>query len=432
MNEQDTARRIATGGLPSPTRFGNFALVALRITGTGAASRDALNEHVYRDPNLWLNAATMERIAGLPVIVEHPERGSLNSAEYARRAVGNVQYPYIADRNGFENAGEGPDIWAVVRIYDDATLDALLSHQLSTSPAVVFRPSDGSQTVPLNDGTHMLIEGDPSLIDHIAIVESGVWDKGEAGEAGVRIDKLSKDKTMTEEEMAADKARRDAEEKARKDADDQPEAGPRRDADAGEKLDKLLSHLDSISARLDAMEEADRERRDAARRDTRRDARRDADCVPSNGRFPGDPEPLVADAERERRDAAEKAEIQARADSVARAHGSVAPAPMVGESVLAYRQRLARGFQRHSKGFDKLDLRTLTGDAFTAIENKIYADAAIAANAPEFISGGPLREITKVDPHTGQRMTTFHGDHTFISEMSRPARRVVKINRKFD
>jgi hypothetical protein len=100
--------------------------------------------------------------------------------------------------------------------------------------------------------------------------------------------------------------------------------------------------------------------------------------------------------------------------------------------VIAYRKRLARGLQRHSKDFEKVDLHEVNGSAFDAIEAKIYADAVVAARTPDFIPGGPLRAITKVDQQTGQRMTTFHGDHTFIHEMKRPARRVRTINTKFD
>jgi len=49
---------------------------------------------------------------------------------------------------------------------------------VSTSPAVFFGPNSGNQIRKMPDGTKLLIEGDPELVDHIAIVPAGVWDKG--------------------------------------------------------------------------------------------------------------------------------------------------------------------------------------------------------------------------------------------------------------
>jgi hypothetical protein len=39
MNELETAKAIASGALPSPQRLADSSLVALRISGTGAAER---------------------------------------------------------------------------------------------------------------------------------------------------------------------------------------------------------------------------------------------------------------------------------------------------------------------------------------------------------------------------------------------------------
>jgi len=50
----------------------------------------------------------------------------------------------------------------------------------------------------------------------------------------------------------------------------------RKDAEAGEKLDKLLTHLDSIHKRLDSLESED-ERKDADEEDERKDAEMDID-----------------------------------------------------------------------------------------------------------------------------------------------------------
>lgn len=424
MTELETARQIAAGDAPSPTPFGSFQLWAIRITGTGTAERTALRETVFRDPNLWLNDETLARLNGLPVIVEHPAKsGALNSKEYAARNVGTVLFPYIADANGIQNDTDplnfGPDIWAVARIYDDATNAMLCETEFSTSPAVVFKPSDGNTTIPMGDGSHVLAEKTPSLICHVAFCERGVWDRGEDGPRGIRNDNLK-----TESNSMTEKTEK-TEEPSGIDLDDP--AGKKADASEGVKLDKLLSHLDDLHKRLDAMEKRGdaKPRADAKRKDA--DAELDDQDEPLAR--PGTPRRVMADAEAERADAAEKANCQARADAVYTALGSRAAPPMMGEKLQAYRARLARGLQRHSVGFNKVNLGEIKDQtAFDSIENQIYQDAMVASKTPETIPG-ILREMVKPDA-SGRRISTFHGDHTFISQMKRPSRRLVGINTK--
>ncbi len=50
---------------------------------------------------------------------------------------------------------------------------------MSTSPGVVLSgAAGGDERVTLDDGSTLLIEGKPALVDHLAICEQGVWDKG--------------------------------------------------------------------------------------------------------------------------------------------------------------------------------------------------------------------------------------------------------------
>jgi hypothetical protein len=416
VTELDIARAIATGEAQSPTNVGGFTLWAIRITSTGRAERTGLNEVVWRDRGLWLNDETLARISGLPVIVEHPT-AALNSQEFATRAVGNCLYPYIADAAGFQNDADpdnfGPDIWAVCRIYDDATNQIMRENTLSTSPAVVFKPSDGNTVVDTGGGNHILLESTPSLICHVAICENGVWDRGD-GPSGIRNDLTAKDKPMADEKET-EKAEGEDKKTVERGEPKQVAADA---AELGQKLDKVLGFMDAMSRRVDAIEAEGKAKKDAA--ETGEDPMMDG-----KGRRPDT-------AAAERADASAKAGVQARADAVAMALGSRAEAPMMSETLADYRRRLARGFQRFSKsGFDKVDLAELVGtSAFDAVEDKIYADALHAARYEPEITPGVLREIVKVDPQTGQRMSTFVGDHTFISHMKRPARRVVGINTK--
>ncbi len=497
MTELEAAEQVRDGLLPSPTVFGGMTLFSLRITGTGMSYRAGLDEYVWRSPAHYLTDEFLARCLGLPLIWQHPDKAVLNSQEFADRVIGTVMLSFVRNE----------EVWAVCRVYDSAAIKAMTDGQLSTSPAVVFKPTDGNKTVELEEGKKLLLEGKPSYLDHIAVCDLGVWDAGgppvgiqndtletttDNSEANERADSMTDD----EKAAAADKARKDAEDKAKA------------DADAGQKLDKLLTHLDSITNRLDAMEMADKARKDAEEKEkadradaSRRDAaaRRDAEheewkkadaetCAKDDAEeeaeakeleAKGEPKEVAADKARKdrkdrmdarRKDAEEKAKAdaeaarkdsvdieamrrrlaaleaaakgmpeeeraafadhQARADGAYISLGSRAPAPMQGENLLAYRTRLARGLQKHSPDWKGVDLVKLPPEALAVAEHKIYADADIAARNPDDVELGTLREINKVDPSTGQRMTTFVGRGTFIGGMKRPSRRLIGINTK--
>ena len=397
MNETEAAAGIASGALPSPARFGNSVLVALRISGTGIATRPSIGEKVYRDPLIWLSEETRSRCAGLPVILDHPEGASLDTEEFANRSIGAILLPYVAARDGFQN-DVGPDLWAVARLFLDDDQVAQIAGQ-STSPCVVFSKTDGNQTIVLPDGTECLCEASPQLIDHLAIVMSGngagVWDLG--GEnSGIRFDSKGKH-TMTEEEMRALSACKDAE--------------------GGGNIDKLLSRLDAISGRLDAIEKRGDARKDGegeteeekAARERADRARRDAELM-NHGTHPDPSAQMKADSE--------KADVQARADSAYQALGKRAPATLHGESLIAYRRRLVRGVQAYSPDWKSVDLTAMADPvAFGVIETKVYADAVIASRNPEVEPGQMLKRVI-VDQETGHRVTRFFSNETIFKRFS--------------
>jgi hypothetical protein len=242
LDELGIARAMAAGELPSPQRYLNLWLFDMRVTGTGLAYRTAHDEYAWRDPSIYLNDEFLARCQGLPLIWEHPQGQVLSTEEYRDRAVGAVMLPYI----------KGDDVWAIVRVHDDEAARAMLEGKLSTSPSVVLRDED-NETRKLSGGSSLLIEGKPRLLDHLAVCEQGVWDKG--GEpSGIN------NAGAGETEMAADDKRDDKR---------------RDDADAGEKLDEILEHLklandarkddrarlDALHRRMDAYDDADRRRR---------------------------------------------------------------------------------------------------------------------------------------------------------------------------
>ncbi len=260
MDETQLAAAIAQGELASPQRFYNSWYFALRISGTRYAYRRALDEFVFREAEHYLTPEALSRLNGLPVIIQHPSTSMLNSTEYAERNIGSIVLPYVG-RDGVIDP-EGDESWGIARILDQDAAKFMQEHELSTSPAVIFPPDGGdNKSIELKDGKTLLIEGKPVLIDHVAICENGVWDKG-GDPDGVKNDSAgttnpqpgpgagaTEDKAMADEKTKEETEREEAEKKEREDA-------ARRDADAGEKLDKLLSHIDSMTKRMDAYDKA--------------------------------------------------------------------------------------------------------------------------------------------------------------------------------
>jgi hypothetical protein len=162
LNELVIAMRIADGTLPSPAEFMNSYYWLLRISGTGVAWRESIGEFCFRAPDIWLSEEMQRRCLGLPVVMEHPDAGILNSAEFGARAVGMIVYSFVRDT----------DLMGVARILDKQAIE-ILKEGADTSPAVQFTPDSGARIEI--DGKPLLVEGVPMLLDHLAICSRGVW-----------------------------------------------------------------------------------------------------------------------------------------------------------------------------------------------------------------------------------------------------------------
>lgn len=192
MNELDVARAMAAGLLTSPQQYANMKLWDMRITGTGYAYRKRRKEHVWREPAEYMTDDFVARCNGMPVIMEHPEkRSTLDSEEFNKRIVGMVFLPYIRP--------EAQEVWGIVKVYDDAANDMLEKYELSTSPGVIL--GSEMEQIKLSSGKTILIEDDPSLADHLAICDLGVWDKG-SEPLGVRVDSQQDDEWADPENHA--------------------------------------------------------------------------------------------------------------------------------------------------------------------------------------------------------------------------------------
>ena len=398
--ELDVARLIRDGDLTSPQRFHNMSLYAMRITGTGAAYRTRDEEFVWRDPSIYLNDEFLARCNGLPVTFEHPDKRLLNSDEFADRVVGTILLPYI----------NGQDVWGIAKIYDDETVAIMEKQQLSTSPGVLVT----GDAVNLDDGSKLLIEGKPSLIDHLAICVQGVWDKAGAP-SGVLSENIG-DQNMAENEMKSDADQ--AEEKkadgmtlqsiadsisalasrmdsyeAKKADDDEAEE---KKADEDEKAEEPAADDDGEEKKSDDDDTEEKEKADETMKADAEIARRIADL---DRRIPR----ILSDAEMN-----EIADAQARADSVAAAFGESASRPIQGETPRAYRIRLAASFKKHSPDWKDVDLAKADDAVLSLAEKGIYADALKVAQAPATVPAGVLRERVRMDD-TGRRIKEFDG-----------------------
>lgn len=441
MDELDISKAIMMGELTSPQRFGNVLLIALRITGTGASFRQKFDEYVWRDPSLYLNDRFLERCQGLAVIVEHPPTDMLNAEEFRERAVGSITLPYT----------QGDEVWGIAKIYDDVTAKLLETEPLSTSPAVVFKPMEEGVREPTPDGKHLLIEGMPNLLDHLAICVQGVWDKG-GPPAGVSNqlttgDRPMADETKTDAEGALDKVlehlkglhdkldalggRMDAAEKrmdsmSKKDEDDEKakkdaEEQARNDAEEKAKKDAEEEEARKAdAARRDAMSEEERAKEDKAKKDAEEEkarkaaaeaaARGDAvDMKEIKSRLDGIDARLREPTAEERK---AFTEAQLRAEPVYHALGDSHGAPrfLQGETLLGYRKRLLTPHKAHSKAWKDANLDAITDETvFGNIERQIYADALTAAQNPIIDQPLTLRAVTRTDA-TGRKITSFYGD----------------------
>lgn len=444
LTDHQTAEAIRDGTLPSPTKYDDFWLFDLRVTGTGAAFRDAKfekgkkvrdEEYAFRDPVKWLNDDFLARAASVPVIFGHPEKGGLTSEEYRQRSIGNMILSYT----------KGEEVWGIAKIFDADAAALMQTTHRSTSPGVT--PPAGSTPTSLENGIKVLDEDLPLILDHLAICEVGVWDKGGPSE-GIRLDSAAaKEQNVTEEERKAmeqerddAKCRADAAEAKVKEYDDKA----RKDAEEKEKADKArkdAEETERAAVEASEKEKADKKRADRkSRHDSEKHDGEHKDCAKCDSMEIADAAPIeqvnanqiqeLKDARRH--DAQTLAELTAqlalltrqptnedrneiakafhRADSTYQMLGEPPPMSMPGESPIAYRRRLADGLRKHSTQWKEHAIHdSISGPAFDLVENAIYADALNAAKNPVINdSASRLREITTTQH--GKTRVEFVGD----------------------
>jgi 8-oxo-dGTP pyrophosphatase MutT (NUDIX family) len=500
-DELQVAEAIRDGELVSPQEYGNIFLFALRISGVGTAIRGEKKdadgkviqkaEVVYRKPADYTSPAFLTRAQGLPVVILHPEEAILDSKQFAERVIGAIMITYLRlDENG------EPEPWGVARVYDRDAALSLCNMNLSTSPGVLLGKDVTSIT--LENGTPVIVEGKPSLLDHLAICERGVWDKGgdptgvdnihargdsdmtikltringetDAGyaarvaEAQALLDSARKDnvgddrlaklmetitglktvvtdlKTRVDSEAEA-KEKKDAEEKEAKKADAKLRADkfefPKKDAD--EKEEERKEKMDAAERALcDAMMEAGEPAEMAA--DAAKRRRKDAEeSIDKEAEKEAKEKKDAQEADKAKKDAqtiaglqatvaaltdeikgavaatapgarSELLAAQARLDSAFLALGGQCRAPVLGETLHAFRLANLRELQKHSPMFKDKDIGLLAvNDSLLEMaEKQIIADAIVAGENPTDIPKGQLVGRSRKDG--GHEFITYSGE----------------------
>ena len=391
--EYKIMEEIRFGRLSSPQKYGNVHLFDIRVTGTGLAERSD-GEIAHKSPAHYLTNEFLARCNGLPVIMEHPERKLLDSESFKNQIIGTSSLPYI----------KGDDVWTIARIYDEDAARVMSENQMSTSPAVTISKS------AIKTG-NLLEEGNPSFIDHIAVCSAGVWDRGAPD--GVRIDSTEVQPmseaihapNVGEEVLMKILERLDSLETK---MDSKHDMGHNKldsecKADEGlssEEKEEVKEEIEEthheVDSKADSEDKADSEEHKADSEEEEKETKEEEKEVKDDSRADSkilELEKQIAAlqskvAERSVSDREEMAKAQARADSVAMALGETTSiAPLMGESVLAFRKRLASRFAKYSDRFKGVDVNTYDKSAFAPIEDMIYADSMSYAKAPPVAEG---------------------------------------------
>lgn len=189
-----------------------------------------------------------------------------------------------------------------------------------------------------------------------------------------RKDGEDEEKKGEPEEVAADKARKDAEEAAEKERKDAEEESKKEEekADAARKDAAVADSIKSVVDRIADVERALPRQRS------------DMDRI------------ALVDA-------------QAKADRVFHAYGDSAPRPLDGEDLGGYRRRMVGLLKDRTTKWKGVNPGLLVDvAAFDAIEAEVYADAMAMANSAAGIPAMTMRESVRKEG--GHEFREYHGD----------------------
>jgi len=122
--------------------------------------------------------------------------------------------------------------------------------------------------------------------------------------------------------------------------------------------------------------------------------------------------------------------FQAYYDEALRKVGMRAPQPVLGETVNHYRREALRTmkktFLQHHPLYE-VQMRELKADALQVFEPQVLQACVVEANNPAHLEPGELRKIEEMDEYGKVRTIKWIGQESFVKQMGRPGRRVVKF-----
>jgi hypothetical protein len=118
-------------------------------------------------------------------------------------------------------------------------------------------------------------------------------------------------------------------------------------------------------------------------------------------------------------------------DSALRQVGARAPQPTLGVSVNDYRREVLRQLKRtflpQNHDLYQVQYRALKADAIEALEPQLLQAVVKEANNPMHVERGSLKKIEELDEFGKLKMIRFVGQESFVKQMMRPGRRVVRF-----
>jgi hypothetical protein len=125
-------------------------------------------------------------------------------------------------------------------------------------------------------------------------------------------------------------------------------------------------------------------------------------------------------------------------ETLCRHVGIHAPQPTAGEDVNHFRARSLNLFKRtflppvHDLYIGYHALAKQSTVAFNNFEKDCLAACKVEANNPAHVPLGELRKIEERDPYGQVRLVRFIGQESFVKQMGRAGRRVVKFRQPVD
>ena len=124
-------------------------------------------------------------------------------------------------------------------------------------------------------------------------------------------------------------------------------------------------------------------------------------------------------------------QFQAYYDETLRRVGARSPQPTLGQSVNDYRRetlrQLKRTFLPEIHPLHQVNYRGLRSDALEVFEPQLLKACVDEANNPQHVPPGELKKIERLDEYGKVRCVEFVGQESFVKQMTRPGRRVVKF-----